>query len=482
VRSGVSVLEREHAIALAGIGSSVVLGAILVLQPTISWLLLAGITVVALLQFPPYVLAGTAVVVVAFSRLLVAWGIAPGFVNFIHFPVVLAAALFANFSSYRNFSRVGDRLLVGSGALGLLTVVSWAVNAGEFLKPIFTWLLFIEPFLVVYTFVRTAPLQRASLLGKLAISLAFAQVPLALWQAVTLGLADVVQGTFVGHGAGHHVTGAHALLGVITLTARLLMTKRAREVFLYLPIISLLLAVPVLADAKQAIIASIPAVAVLLWGYGKLRLRGLGVGAMFVLLLIMAGYIYRPLRMATDFDLIVAGSGGKVLSFQIIADKMRESPAALVIGLGPGNSVSRVALAAQEGYIRSLPSGWVDLGLSSTTQQILASTAESYLFASSSVWSGVSSWLGLLGDLGLAGLAIYTWLWWTVWRGLSQGNSFWSHVGKAALVMGVMLGAAFSWLEFPEFTLPWALYMATGLVRGQDEHLRYSQLVPATGR
>jgi hypothetical protein len=357
---------------------------------------------------------------------------------------------------------------LGIASLGLLAFVSWISNGGEFLRPVLVWLLFAEPFLIIYAIARTTPFEKYPLLARLAIGLAIVQIPFAYWQASTSGLSDPVQGTFIGQGAGAHVAGAIALLGVIVLLAESLYEARPippRRLI----IMVLLFAVPVLADAKQTIVAFLPSIGFLLLGQGKPRLRMLLIGLGIFLLVLAAGIAYKPLRMAADMDLILGGLAGKVLGYEVVLERISRTPLGLLYGIGPGNSVSRAALAAQDGYIRSIPSGLVDVRLSATTARIISATAGYYLFAASSVWSGISSWLGLFGDLGLAGVFIYLWALWWVWRGLRQAASFWPYAARAALAMGVILGAVFSWLETPEFTLPWALYVATGLVARRYE-------------
>ena len=479
----ISILQNNWAIGFLSATISIFIGAAFVLQPALAWIVLAGLATVLLLQFPPYLVASAAVVAAVFSRLFVAWGIAPGFLNFFHFPIAIMAAFVAALSSLTFSAIVTRRLLIGIAAFGFLSLFSWIASGGEVLRPILSWLLFAEPFLVLYAIVKTAPSAKKSMLSKLAISLALVQVPFALWQAATLGLADVVQGTLVGDGAGAHIAGAIALMGVLAIVGLVLSGKilKGREIFFSMLVV-LLFAVPVLADAKQAIVAFIPSLAILLWTRGKIGVRTLIVAGFITLIVLAAGYLYLPLSKATHLDLILAGLGGKVLSFQAISAKMVENPLTLLVGLGPGNSVSRTALAAQEGYIRSVPGGLVDLQLSPVTAEILSTTAASYLFASSSVWSGVSSWLGLFGDLGLLGIGIYAWLLRIIWKSLGQSRSAWAHTGKAVLLMGIIMGAVFSWLETPEFTLPWALYMAVGLVSQSHENSSHPQPLPTSRR
>jgi hypothetical protein len=481
MRAVVNLHRRKGIVVLIVTSTSVVMGISLAFQPFLAWFVLAGVLILALLSTPPYILACSAVLAVVFSRLLVAWDIAPGFINFLHFPLALFAALFAALSSRHEAGYKEKHLVLGILFLGILIVMSWIINGGEFFRPILTWLLFSEPFLILYTIVKTTPRGKVHLIARLALGLALVQIPFAFWQAVTLGLGDVVQGTLVGQGAGAHVIGAITLMALIVLTTEIFYGRR-RSWPLHWLFIALLFVVPVLSDAKQTIIAFIPAMFFLLWSYGKFRLRSFLISTTIAFFASVSVYFYSPLRKVLDFDLVLMGLGGKVLAYKIIVQKMLEFPPTFLIGLGPGHSVSRAALAAQEGYIRSLPSGWVDLTLSPVTTDIFSTTTGFHLFVSSSVWSGVSSWLGLFGDLGLFGVTIYTWLLWVVWNGLKGHSSSWTLAGRGVLLMGVLLGTVFSWLEIPEFTLPWVLYMALGLIMKSNENPPNTQPLHPTRR
>ncbi|WP_460361806.1 hypothetical protein [Thermus antranikianii] len=479
------LIARRHKWLLAPLSFFIVLGLVLgtslVLQPMLAWFLIAGLIGTLPLLFPAYFVACLAVVVAIFSRLLVAWGIAPGFINFLHFPLAVASSFFAILAPHSRFNSLSVRLVIGVGALGILSALSWLASGGELLKPILSWLLFSEPFLILLAIIKTSRKNNIRTLARLALGLAFVQIPFAFWQAATLGLGDAVQGTFVRNGAGAHIVGAIALMAVIVLVAhgifsRQKITSLGLKALAVLP----LFAIPVLADAKQVIITFIIAAAFLLWAHRKFRLRSLIAEAVIGSLFVGAAHLYQPLQRAVDFDFVLEGLGGKIAAFQIVLEHMKEFYPAFLIGLGPGQSVSRIALAAQEEYVKSLPSGWVDLSLSPVTNEILSITSANYLFSSSSVWSGVSSWLGLFGDLGLLGIALYSWLLWVVWRGLKRSSSPWAYSGRAILVMGVLLGAVFNWLETPEFTLPWALYMSIGLLDNED--FTRPQLLPADRR
>ena len=57
--------------------------------------------------------------------------------------------------------------------------------------------------------------------------------------------------------------------------------------------------------------------------------------------------------MALDWDIVSHGLQGKASALLIIAEKMSHRPRGWFFGLGPGNSVSRVALMGMEGYIKA---------------------------------------------------------------------------------------------------------------------------------
>jgi hypothetical protein len=86
------------------------------------------------------------------------------------------------------------------------------------------------------------------------------------------------------------------------------------------------------------------------------------------------------------------------------------------------------------------------------------------LFSGSSVWTGISSWIALLGDLGLMGLGLYLWMSWTLWRHLQPIHRHWqTTAAKSVLLMTGLLGLIYSWLEEPAFTLLAALVVGLGL-------------------
>lgn len=470
------------------VAGSLVMGTTIVIAPAIAWALLGALMGLLLLQFPTYTWASVAVLAATLSRLIVATGSVPGIVNFFHFPLALGAALLAA-TREGPALRVARPLEKGLVAFLFLSLVSWLLNGGEFLRPLLAWLVFSEPFLIIYALVRNPPPpHQGKFLWKLVLTIAFAQLPLALWQAFTMGLSDSVQGTFIGLGAGHHVAGGVALTGTLICVSRGLSSIAFRGKPAWLLGAILLFIIPVLSDAKQNIVAFLPALVFLLLMF-RVRWTGLIFALPLLALAVLAAFLYYPpLQMALDWSRVSQGLLGKAEAFIVIARNASNNPGGWLFGLGPGNSISRVALMGMEGYIKTdSPVALLGLGFARTTQEIWQLTFSNWLFASSSVWSGISSWLGLLGDFGLAGLILYLWMCWSLWRNLKGSRNWEVSTAKSVLIMSGLLGAIYSWLEEPGFTLLIGLVVSLGLIASEKkdervQNLSRPQFIPARRR
>ena len=476
---------REHvisnrsnwAISLLITGLALFIGVSLVLQPVLAWTALATLVAVFLLRFPPYLIASVSVVVSVFSRLFIAWGIAPGFLTFFHLPLALMAAFVAVLSNARFMARVTKRLLIGIGVFGLISILSWIASGGEFLDLILDWLLFMEPFLVIYAILKTVSKTKSLFLERLALGLVFIQIPFALWQAATLGLGDYVQGTFMrssGFG-GSHELGNLCMMAALMVTAKVLLSGNYKNRDLIL--IFSFLVVAVLADAKQSIFVYMVAGMSIFSGdifSRKISLRSIrSIVASIVLisLFLLIWYYYPPLRKVADLSLYEIAIKNKTIPLAIVLRKMFAHPLYFLIGLGPGQSVTRVALLGLEGgYLRSIPSGWGEFRGSELAADALAQINALYpgfvrQNPISTALSGVSSWIGLFGDFGILGFLTYTFLLSGIWKEVSANGGHWGQYVKALIVMGGGLGIVHSWLERPEFTLSWALFIVVSITK-----------------
>jgi len=184
-------------------------------------------------------------------------------------------------------------------------------------------------------------------------------------------------------------------------------------------------------------------------------------GLVFVGIIIISFYAFVPSAEKTAqtmsdtkrMELIIAAKTNGAL--MITKEMSSIGPAGFFLGLGPGNSISRVALMPH--YARGDSSvGVLQLQSKPFTYRVWREHPQS---TRSSLYTGVSSWLGIFGDWGLAGLCVFLGMIWAIFRQL-KGQENWEAVtAKAVLVMAALAGGMFSWLEEPPFTL-----MVAGIV------------------
>jgi hypothetical protein len=440
--------------------------------PWAAWVLVGVFSTLLLLLSPAHIRVGASVLAATGSHLLVATGFLPEALNFFHFPLILASALKAATDAA---PRSSLRRAVEAGLMAFLSacLLSAVINASQPMSFFLDWLVFAEPFLLVYTLiVMPQDLRTMKALWGLALVIPMIQFPLAVYQALSKGLMDPVQGMFLGMGAGAHIAGAVALLGSLICLARAVVAAKPLVRLFWLLGMALLFLVAVLADAKQVIISFFPALVLLLLSLLRLRWTQV-VLALPVLALVTLGAFsyYRPLQVSLDWALISRGVFGKAQAFSVIASRFSSNAGGWIFGLGPGQSISRVALMSLEGYIKlGSPLHLLNLNPARTTLELWNLSASNLLFTGSSVWSPVSSWLGLLGDLGVAGVCPYLWLCLILWRGLKSRSGWQPRVARAMLLMCVPLGFMYSWLEEPGFTMPAALVVGLGLLTAGNEN------------
>ena len=429
--------------------------------PVKAWLVLLAAAGLVLFRVAAVYWIVAAVLMATLSRLLGAIS-GPHFLDFMHYPLVIGALVVALAKGAT--PSVAKPLGIGLGAFLLTNVLSWILNDGEFIRPLLDWLVYAEPFIVVYVLLAAPPTERMSrTLWKLILGLALLQVPLGVWEWVRAsGEADFVQGSFIGSGTGAHVAGAVALLGAMIAICRASVAvdsrNKARLFTLAVPLFTL----SVIADAKQVIFCFLPGVLWAILCAARVSPFKLLLPALFTSFVFYAAFnLYTPLKMIEDQGLISAGYDEKLAGLSAIASKLSSPPVKWLFGLGPGNTVSRVALLTPDVDL-SAKSSVALLGLktSPVTRELVAAMRSSDLYTSSA-FSGVASWFGLLGDLGVIGVLVYLWIVRLLWGGLSQQRDWQSASSKGAIIMTGLLGGVYVWLEEPGFTL--LVAMMTGL-------------------
>jgi len=421
------------------------------------------------------------------SRTLVAFG-APGLVDFLHIPMVL----FAVAASPRliRASKVCRRSCLWVGVLFIVSIASWIDSGGDLVRPFAEWILLAEPLLfgaVLIAALLALPgpirLVQARRLELAVILIAIAQLLFGVVVLLRGEVGDHVQGTFIGVGSGAHIAGAVATVGAIGACARALRAHQNRGKWLLLAVALMLLTIA--ADAKQVIIAAIPAFLVLILlsnivvgGSAQAQRRARYGALMLCVVFFTALFVtYAPLRSSSQ-NYNVAGSNGKFLATRLIVGAMSGRPEAFLVGLGPGDTVGKLAiLTVGSGLKGSSPVGFLHLGQSEITAKVLALDNGNYVVASSSVWTGLSSALGLFGDLGLLGLLAYIMAWWALLRGAGRRPSNERAVVVALSTFAAILAVIMIWLEEPNFMLPLIALLASSVASASVVPARASSSV-----
>jgi hypothetical protein len=287
-----------------------------------------------------------------------------------------------------------------------------------------------------------------------------------VYQSVAIGTGDTVQGTFIGQGAGAHMAGAICLTGVMIAVARSPYETTRRRKVVWLAVAGLLFLIPILGDANQATVAFLPAIGIIFLSSRGLKVSQLILPGLGILAVVYAGFLfYPPLQRLGDKDILSRGIRGKTEAVVWVGGVMSHSPAGWILGLGPGNTVSRVALLSVGATVRGdSPIRLLGLKMAPVTSDLLLKTKNNWMYASSSAWSGISSWLGLLGDLGIAGVALYLWIVFRLWSA-SAGSGGWQvGVARGSMLMAGILGGVYSWLEEPSYTLVAATVIGLALI------------------
>ncbi|MDR7402369.1 MAG: hypothetical protein QN155_09095 [Armatimonadota bacterium] len=351
-----------------------------------------------------------------------------------------------------------------------LSLLSWLINGGEILKPFLAWIVFAEPFLLLYGLLRSPPPSKTmEKLWRLAWTVIGVQVPVALLQAATLGLSDNVQGTFVGLSQASHVVGAVTLAGSFVLIAKLLTGQpRLASSCLSWTAVVLLWLIPVLADAKHVIAAALGGMVTLLIGQRRIKWKRALVGMGGILLVLGIGaLLYPPLQWIFRVEGMVEIAARKMDPIVLMALHAEGSPLPWLFGLGPGNTFSRVALMGQGGLVKAeSPVARLGISITPITQEalVVSLTAAYAPAATSTAYHIWSSFAGLLGDWGFLGLGLYLGMGWMIWKVLERGPRWAVLSGRANLTMLVFLGGFHSWLEEPCMTLIQAFLI--GLLTG----------------
>jgi hypothetical protein len=250
----------------------------------------------------------------------------------------------------------------------------------------------------------------------------------------------------------------------------------------------LILLVPVLADAKQVVLA-LPAAALVLLILTRKVTRKVAISAALAVVLAYLVLQVPEGRTAVNFlDRAGGGKSGKLVGFEVALDETRRYWANWLFGLGPAQGLSRAAfLTTAVGNDEAVTtiSGRVTraaqnakgplqrLGLAPATVPVLADDKARRVASGTSFNSPMSSGLGVFSDIGILGSAVLAWL--LIWIGaaLARAREHWlARAALAGWALSIPLAFTFDWWEQPPFMLPLALLTGLALTAAVTDRQR----------
>lgn len=476
--------EDRRLLLVATGAAAVLLGSTVGGQQTLVFAVVMSVAALPLVNARPVVLIGLGLAVTWTSRLFTTTGFAPRFLDFLDFPLVLAAFVVAtvtHLASGRALPPSQRRVVRILGLVAAVLAISWAFNDLNEPQRLVAGLVFaLEPFLLLVAVI-VAPMTERERRALLVVTIVVlcGQLPFSLAQMASGAVADSVKGTLLQAGAGHHVSAGGLVLGFFVLAG----LHAPKAILAAYGAASLV--VVVVSDTKQVLFV-LP-LALLVLGLSRRRsgsvaglARGLVAGLLMAAVAAYALLSYQASSTAFDFlENSATNRTGKIAVTAALWEDLGETAPSLAFGLGPGQSVSRFAFLTTPALFK-VGSPVAMLGLSTSRG------AEAYddiafggrYTGGSSFTSAQSSALGILGDYGLAGVVVFGWMIFSVITALRrEGAPGLRAAALACWALVLPLAVVFDWLEQPPFTL--AIMVVTGLALRTPDTLEPSD-APAT--
>lgn len=432
-----------------------------------SLVLIGVIAIIGFTGMPSWVWVAGAIGSAMLGRVVTSSGLLPSVFNFADFGIVyvgLASVLVRHWGSRLTPSAV--RLSRALVMLFAVIFVSWLLHPSDVGRPFIVFLFWAEPFALILMLLiePPSPRQRRLLIG-CGATIAVLQLPFAVYQARTLGYGDPVVGTLLGASAGAHVmAGVTALFG-LALVAWGFSTSLARGLWASLLAAPFIVAIPLVADAKQVVFV-LPVAAAMLF----VTTRGLSRKVAILVPVIAAVAFLVILEPAGQTALgfiqrASNGQSGKLASVDILLHEMGKDDS-WAFGLGPANSLSRAAFMTGDYLKADSPLGAIGL-VPATLPALLV--AESQRVASGTSFNlPLSSALGIFGDVGIVGALAYGWVLASTCLALFRKDTWLARCALAGWAMSFPLALVFDWWEQPPFMLSIGLLTALALTEATD--------------
>jgi hypothetical protein len=386
------------------------------------------------------------------SRPLTSLGF-PGIINMVHMGFVPLGMILVFFNH-----RAGHgKLITVIGIFFAVSVVSGAITGAGVLNVLLFGIIMTEPF-VLYLLLTTPAWRRVRQPTKTQVldSVMLLNLAFAVVQVLVFGYrSDDVRGFFINAGAGSHLNGSIGLCYALYFS--LMRRPRVSKNLQYL-VWFLALANVWVADAKTAILS----LAIALGGLALFKVKrptfavAIALTASGVAWLLFY-YVTKVIEI-TSIQMITDGLSQKFSVVQIINDEMSGFHE-YIWGLGPGHSISRVALLLPDYHWLS---DYFQVTTHPITENIKYMNQENYLSNSvtgSSIYSMYNSWISIWGDVGPVGVLVYSWLLKLVYNDCRYHDG-----GRLLIFFAIIMGMIFSYLGEPGFTcaIMWMIALQVG--------------------
>lgn len=464
------LVSRLGAVAALG-GAAAIVGTLVGFgnHPGLVFAIVVFVGALPLFNVRPVIWIALAIALPWTSRLLTTTGLAPRFLDFVDFPLVLVALVVCGvrfLGSDRRLPQWQAKIYRRVAVAAVVIALSWGFNdLQEPARLIASWVLALEPFFfLLAVLVTPLTLRERRFLILLTAGLLSAQLLFSSVEILVGSRGDLVKGTLLEAGAGHHVSAGGLSLGFF-----LLFGLRLRKSVLTIYGVGAL-SVIVIADAKQVLFL-LPLALLVLGVSGVRRMTAASLVGGILAGAVMAGasgyaiMSYSASSGAFNYaDKSVSNDTGKIAVAKAIWSDLNQSAPTLLFGLGPGESVSRFSfLTTPRLYKAGSPVGLLGLHSSRGADHYAQVAASGpYNGGNSSFNSADSSMLGMLGDYGLAGGAAFCTLILSIFGALRRTTD--RGLRSAALASWTLLlplALIFDWLEQPPFTL--TVMIITGL-------------------
>jgi hypothetical protein len=381
----------------------------------------------------------------------------PSIVNFAHLIIVPAICLIVisktKVKSQKQIA-IAKEIIFGLFLLFTISFASALLNKTGFINIIINFLIFVEPFILLLAYVSIPiSVSRIKRLRYWILGSGFVNLLFSLCQAFLLNLptGDYVKGVFIGQSAGHVVAASVSLsLGIYFFA-----TYKKLPLWQRLGVLVATLAQIFVSDTKQVLISFVIGFIILT----LIKVQDIGKVLLYIigLTLSISAFVWavqniesETLRAYTTWIRPeLYGPDGEATRLKFAAVRISaehfHSPLNWMLGLGPGQTVSRFA-SMLESYKFLYRFGATT---SSVTEEVVRSISASWLGDQSSLFSPLFGWAAIWGDLGFLGLGCYLYLCSIVWRRFCYEDD----MSKLLMLAAGVSGCIMTQLEEPGYML-----------------------------